>query len=70
MSIPTFCVLFVRVKVGSVSYCLHAAYDRLSLTEINQHQTLNNKYSFKCFFFKLRLCTFLIKHFTDSAFEY
>jgi len=46
LSIPTFCVLFIRAKEGSVSYYLHAAYGRLSLTEINQHQALNNKYSF------------------------
>lgn len=39
LSSSTFCVSYVLRKVF-VSYYLHAAFDRLSLTEINQHQTL------------------------------
>lgn len=40
LSISTFRVSFIRVKEGLVSYYIHAAYDRLYLTEISQHQTL------------------------------
>lgn len=40
LSSSTFCVSFIRAKEGFVSYYIHAAYDRLSLTEISQHQTL------------------------------